>query len=157
MTYHLITPALLLAALAGAPLAAAEGHKHDHTAAVPLGSATIGVYTVAAMGDGAPVAGAGWHAYIQLTPATPAPKAVRVWVGVDSGRGSAKAKAEASAKQPGLYSAHVEVPNPVPVGAKVWVSIEPTTGDAVQGAILPPQPKSAPGHGHSHGPGGHAH
>jgi hypothetical protein len=127
---------LVLAVACIAPLSAAEDHHHhDHDAAAALGTLTLGGYTVVVKGEGAAIPGSEWHAYVQLSPAVPAPKAVRIWVGIDSGRGSAKARAEASAKTPGSFAAHVDVPKPLPAGAQVWVSIETAAGDTVQAAV----------------------
>lgn len=62
---------------------------------------------------------------ITLAKGTPQPKAVRVWVGVESAEGSVKAKAEGSN---GVYEVHVEMPNPMPKNAKMWVEIQPAEG-----------------------------
>lgn len=53
------------------------------------------------------------------------PKAVRIWVGIASAEGSAKAKAEFDGED---YEAHVEVPKPLPPTARLWVEIQPESG-----------------------------
>lgn len=145
MKPHPICAAIALSTAWLAPLAAADGHAHDHDAAVALGSLSLAGYTVAVKGEGAAEPGSEWHAYVQLTPAAPAPKAVRLWVGIDSGRGSAKTRGEAQSTTPGAYAAHVDIPKPLPAGAQVWVSIETTTGETVQGAVPVPADTRTPG------------
>jgi hypothetical protein len=47
--------------------------------------------------------------------------AVRFWIGVEDAKGSVKAKA---AVEDGKWHAHVEVPDPLPEGSKLWIEIE---------------------------------
>lgn len=54
------------------------------------------------------------------------PKAVRFWVGTESGEGSVKAKAEEETTD--NWHTHVEVPDPIPSGSKFWVEVDPPTG-----------------------------
>ena len=58
------------------------------------------------------------------------PKAVRFWVGVESGQGSVKAKAEE--ETPNNWHVHPEIPNPLPAGSQFWVEIEPPTGEKLK-------------------------
>ena len=55
------------------------------------------------------------------------PKSVRFWVGVESAEGSVKdlAKEEST----GVWHTHVEIPNPIPAGAKFWTEVEPASGE----------------------------
>ena len=46
------------------------------------------------------------------------PKAVRFWVGNEAGDGSAKAKADEESA--GIWHTHVEVPDPMPAGSKLY-------------------------------------
>ena len=55
------------------------------------------------------------------------PKAVRFWVGTETGEGSVKAKAEE--ETPDNWHTHAEVPAPLPPGSKFWVEVEPPTGE----------------------------
>ena len=55
------------------------------------------------------------------------PKAVRFWVGTETGEGSVKAKAEE--ETPENWHTHAEVPDPLPPGSKFWVEVEPPTGE----------------------------
>ena len=48
-------------------------------------------------------------------------------IGIESGVGSAKAKA--SEETPDNWHTHAEVPNPIPAGAKFWAEVEPATGE----------------------------
>lgn len=130
--------ALLFSATTGMSAADAHDHAHDdhgHGATTALGSVTLGNLTATVAGAGAPVAGKEWAVTVNLPAGTAAPKAIRLWVGVENGRGSEKAKAESDAKHPGVYKGRVNVPAPLPEGAKLWISLEPTTGDSVKGSI----------------------
>jgi hypothetical protein len=60
-------------------------------------------------------------------PAGGKPKAVRFWVGVESGDGSVKARADE--EKPDTWHTHVDVPKPIPAGSKLWVEVEPATGE----------------------------
>ena len=164
---RLITSTLTLFLSAGIGAFAAEEHKHDHAKdhakdhghehekAVEVGVVTIGTTKVEVEMAGAVKAGKEVHVELNLTPAAPAPKAVRVWIGSDSGRGSEKAKATSEAAHPGSYEAHVAVPAPLPEGSKIWISIDPASGDAVKGSLpLPGSDTMAPHddhQGHDHG------
>ena len=86
-------------------------------------------------------AGKEWHVELRLNPDQPVPKAIRVWVGTENGRGSVKAKAEAEKDAKGEYGAHVEVPNPIPADSKLWISIEPENGQSAKGALALPAAK----------------
>lgn len=159
-----ITPAILTALLAlGAPLSAADEHAgHDHAAegahahgkAESVGAVDISVYKVAVSASGAIAAGKEWHVELRLNPDQPVPKAIRVWVGAENGRGSVKAKAEAEKDAKGEYGAHVEVPNPIPADSKLWISIEPDNGQTAKGSLA--LPKSDATHEHKEGDG-HKH
>jgi hypothetical protein len=167
MSRSIITTATLTALLAlGVPLSAADdhaghdhaghshagegGHAHGKTEAV--GTVDISVYKIAVAAAGAVAAGKEWHVELRLNPDQPAPKAIRVWIGTENGRGSVKAKAEAEKDAKGEYAAHVEVPNPIPADSKLWISIEPENGQAAKGAVE--LPKAGGGHhegdGHKH-------
>ena len=156
--------ALILSAATG--LSAAEGHDHehkghDHGSMTALGSVTLGTVAAKVAGAGAPLAGKEWHVTVTLPAGTAAPKAIRVWVGIDSGRGSEKAKAEGEAEHPGEYAAHVNVPAPLPEGSQLWVSMEPATGDSIKGAVAlvaGGESKPVAPAGHDHGAhDGHKH
>ena len=54
------------------------------------------------------------------------PKAVRAWVGVETGQGSIKTKAEE--EKEGEWHAHHQVSKPVPAKSKLWVELETGAG-----------------------------
>ena len=95
-----------------------KGEKKD------LGKQQIGGYTVHAtqIGDVKP----GEEAIFILTLAGPGkPKAVRGWVGVESGERSIKSKAEDEGKE---FHLHHQVSKPLPARSKLWVEIETASG-----------------------------
>lgn len=164
MSRSSITPAILTTLLAlGAPLSAADEHAghnhaaegaHAHGKAESVGAVDISVYKVAVSASGAIAAGKEWHVELRLNPDQPVPKAIRVWVGTENGRGSVKAKAEAEKDAKGEYGAHVEVPNPIPADSKLWISIEPDNGQTAKGSVA--LPKTEATHEHKEGDG-HKH
>jgi hypothetical protein len=134
MTHRTLAAFAALLAL-GAPLAAADdahaghnhqgGSEHAHGAMEPIGTVVIGTHSVAAEAAGEAHPGKVWHLELRLTPERLQPRAVRAWVGHENGRGSSKAKAEPRPGIPGAFSAHVEVPEPLPPGARLWIAIDP--------------------------------
>ena len=155
--------AVALLFTAGTSLSAAEGHDHehkghDHGTMTALGSITLGTVAAKIAGAGAPAAGKEWHVTVELPAGSAAPKAIRVWVGIESGRGSAKAKAVGEAEHPGAYAAHLDVPAPLPEGSQLWVSLEPATGDSVKGSLALPASAEKPAVPEGHGEhDGHKH
>lgn len=132
-----------------------HGHGHDHGPATPVGSLTFGSQQIAVAAPGAAVAGKEWHVALVVTPAQPAPTAIRAWVGSENGRGSAKAKANPEKDHPGHYEAAIEVPSPLPADARLWISLDLADGAATKASLaLPaavaPTPKAGHGHGHKH-------
>lgn len=111
-----------------------DGHDHDHGddhghgAAVALGEQTVGGYTVTAIREGEARPGAEASFNVKITGGASKPAAVRVWIGLQDGKGSMKAKADAEKDG---WHAHAEVPSPIPVGGKLWIEIEPEKGETV--------------------------
>ena len=131
--------ALLLAS--GTHLMAVEQHDgHHHDNMMVLGTVTLGSITAKVEGAGVPVVGRGWHVGVILPALSPAPKAIRIWVGIESGRGSEKAKAKPEAKL-GVHSTHVLVPAPLPEGSKLWVSLENAAGETTTASVALPVAK----------------
>lgn len=130
--------------------AADEHHNHDHGELISVGEVTYGGAVARVVGAGAPSAGKEWHVALALPAVISAPKAIRMWVGIENGRGSEKAKAEVV--QAGIYEAHVDVPAPLIDGSKLWVSIEPTSGETVKVSLPLPvaDVNAVGGHDHSH-------
>jgi hypothetical protein len=102
--------------------------KDDHEEqSIPLGSQTAGGLTVKVDSEGAVKAGEK-EAHLDVTvTGGEKPKAVRVWVGIESATGSVKAKADPQEAADGTHI-HAEIPNPLPPGSKVWVELETSTG-----------------------------
>lgn len=104
-----------------------EGEKHgeDHGPLTDLGTKKIGTYEVQVSLAGAVKAGE--EAVFIIKPkGTEEPKAVRAWVGVESGQGSIKTKAEE--EKEGEWHAHHTVSKPMPANGKVWVELETAAG-----------------------------
>jgi hypothetical protein len=110
--------------------AAGGGTQKDHPNAVTLGETTSNGLKFKATQD-EPIKAGGEGAFDLLITGYPAggkPKAVRFWVGVESGQGSVKAKAEEESAD--NWHTHVEVPNPLPAGSKFWAQVDPASGAA---------------------------
>ena len=135
-------PGLLTAAdaHAGHDHAGHDHSGHNHGPLTLLGKQTLGGTEFMVGGAGQPQAGGQWHVAIALAPGAPAPKAIRLWVGNDTGRGSEKAKASADAHHPGMYATHVAVPTPLPADSKLWVSFENAAGEMTKTSLplVPP-------------------
>ncbi len=134
MSRTLIATALV-ACLGGAQAIAAEMPAAEVTAAKPA-AIEIGVWKVAVTIPQPAVIGKALDVDLLLTPATTAPKAVRLWVGKGDARGSTKVKAEAEAA--GAYCVGVEIPDPLPVGSQVWIALEAADGTVSKGAVALP-------------------
>ena len=113
------------AATAAATKAAGDHPAHNH---IPLGETTVGsLKLVATMDEPIKAAGGGEGAF-NLVITGGKPKAVRFWVGTETGGESVKAKAEE--ETPDNWHTHTEVPMPLPPGSKFWAEVEPPTGAA---------------------------
>lgn len=158
MTRTRIASAVLSALLAPfVPLGAADDHAghshaagdgHAHGTAQAVGSVEIGAYTVAVSAAGGMAAGAESHIELRLSPDQPAPKAIRVWIGGENGRGSVKSRADSDGK---LFSAHVVAPNPIPADGKLWIAIEPVNGQTAKGSLSLPRAETGHHDGDGHG------
>jgi len=122
-------PAANPPAQSGAAPAATQPGADVHGNALSLGTTTAGGLTLAASQDN-PIKAGGEGAFdLKVTgyPAGGKPKAVRFWVGVESGEGSTPARA--TEETPDNWHTHVEVPAPLPAGAKFWAEVEPASGE----------------------------
>ena len=115
---------------------AAGAADHDHGAASSGGQVTLEGITIAVAVHGAITPGAEAHLDLVLSPATAAPKALRVWIGPEQGRGVSKTRV--GGRGPARH-AHVDVPKPLPAGAQLWIELEPAAGSATRAAL--PLPK----------------
>lgn len=100
-----------------------EGHSHGPT--VQLGEQSLGALTVKASRDGDVTPGGELPVDISITGGTARVNSVRFWVGIESGKGSVKAKA---ALETDNWHNHAEVPSPLPDGSMLWISIELSDG-----------------------------
>jgi hypothetical protein len=112
-----------------------DDHDHDHEEGdlTPIGNATIGGVEVKASQEGELKPGGEAGFEVSLPGGTAKPKAVRFWVGTEDAEGSAKAKAEPEDEN--AWHGHVDVPDPLPAGSKLWVEIEPETGAKATGSF----------------------
>ncbi|MBA3846449.1 MAG: hypothetical protein H0X45_07380 [Planctomycetes bacterium] len=109
-----------------------EGEGHDHGDEVALGTKKLGEWQVTANRIGAWEAGKDGAGTVDLVPAKPAAKSVRVWIGDEEGRAAVKAKGEPESAHPGGWHTHISVPDPIPEGAKLWVVIETEAGEKLK-------------------------
>ncbi|HMQ14494.1 MAG TPA: hypothetical protein PKC49_00835 [Phycisphaerae bacterium] len=114
---------------AHAPGAAAESHDgQGHAAAIDLGTAAAGPFTLRAARDDAPL-DPGGEAAIDVWVGGGAVTVVRFWIGDESARGSIRARAEIEdPKSPDHWHTHVEIPQPFLPDSRLWVEIETPDG-----------------------------
>jgi hypothetical protein len=148
---RIVLTTAILAAIA-CPLSAADDHAghdhagHDHAGhahgeeeagheakATALGEVVIGAITIAVAHEGDLTAGQTAKLHLTLKPDSPAPKAIRIWVGNETSKGSAKAKADMHGDH---GHADVEIPAILPEGSAVWIQVDPAEG-ALAKASLP--------------------
>lgn len=134
----LIAMSVCAVALAGVPvqsLASPGGdHSHDHEPAVQkLGTVNVEGYRFEVVQEGAVTAGKEATFSMKLTKddGLADPTAVRVWVGVESAKGSVKSKTHTHGTK---MEAHADVPDPLPEGSKLWIEVE-LKGKKVAGSI----------------------
>jgi hypothetical protein len=118
----------------GAALTAAEKQEATEVARKPIGEQTIGGVVIAAAVVGEIKPGA--ESEIKLTIKSGKPAAVRGWIGVENGKGSAKAKAHA---EDGGLCCDAEAPNPLPEGARFWLEVEGADGAKALGSFALPK------------------
>jgi hypothetical protein len=137
-----ISAGLAWSLLLSPSLSAAEehGHAHSHGEQVALGKTSIGTTAVTVTGAGDLVAGQEWHLGVALAPGASVPKAIRVWIGAEHGRGSERSRAQMISA--GKYEAHVAVPKPLPAGSAVWIAIESAAGATEKGTLPLPETDS---------------
>ena len=119
------TPAPQAATQPAATQPVSGGKASEHPNRVELGTQTVGALQLKAAQD-EPIKPGGEGAF-DLSVTGGKPKAVRCWVGLESGEGSTKVKAEE--ETPDNWHAHVEIPNPLPAGSKFWAEVEPPSGE----------------------------
>lgn len=92
---------------------------HDHGERLDLGSAAAGPRRVklAVFGE----IQVGHEAVLDIDVTGGPVAALRSWIGVESAKGSLKAKFDG---EDGAYHGHVEVPATLPDGSRIWVEVE---------------------------------
>ena len=108
----------------------AGGMAHSHGPTVELGEQVAGALTVKAARDGDVTPGGELPVDIWITGGSARVNSVRFWVGIESAKGSVKAKA---ALETDNWHNHAEVPSPLPEDSKLWVSIE--LGDGTKSLV----------------------
>lgn len=139
----------------GSLAAADDGHNHDdhgHGPKQSLGLATVGDVQFDLAYAGALTPGSEVHLEMSAKPESASFTTIRVWIGLENGRGSEKARAEAEAGHAGHWSAHVAVPKPLPEGSRLWIQTQVAQGNPVLSNVALPAagaaPQAAPAHDH---------
>lgn len=112
----------------------ADGHHHGPT--TELGEVMFedeggNAWTVRASRDGDVTPGGDIPIDVWITPTqgnAAKVTAVRFWVGIKSGRGSMKVKAELEKDN---WHTHADVPSPIPADSRLWIEFETDTGESV--------------------------
>lgn len=114
-----------------------EEHDHDHGAeekGTPMGTITAAGTKIAIEIHGTISPGEEVHLDLKAL-SGPDPENVRGWIGLESGAGAMKSKAEITS---GGYHLHAEAPAEITAEMKLWIEVEPAEGDReVQGVALP--------------------
>lgn len=110
-----------------------DGEKHDHDEEHKgekkiIGKQKIAGYDVQVTQVGEVEPGKEAVFIVKLTGGSGKPKAVRGWVGVETGKGAIKSKAEDEKTE---YHLHHEVAKPLPPRNKLWLELETATGKKV--------------------------
>ena len=111
-----------------APAKKAPKDHHDPTIRKEdLGSTTIATLKIEKITQEGPIVPGHEGAFdVIIAEGQQEPKAMRAWIGVESGKGSAKNKLE---KEPNRhYHSHVRVPETLPAGSMYWLEVEPASG-----------------------------
>lgn len=107
-----------------------EGEKHDHDEELKgekkvIGKQKIGGYDVHVTQVGEVEPGKEAVFVLKLAGGSGKPKAVRGWIGIETGKGAIKSKAEDEKTE---YHLHHEVAKPLPPKNKLWIEVETATG-----------------------------
>ncbi|MFN0135092.1 MAG: hypothetical protein ACKVS9_03145 [Phycisphaerae bacterium] len=114
-----------------------DGHDHDKEAhgdhkEQELGSVTIAGFAVRAVLGGEVVAGKEVDVDVHVTGSEGKVNAVRLWIGTEDGKDAMKMKATINKDE---AHNHVEVPSPLPAGAKLCIELELTGGEKKVGSL----------------------
>jgi hypothetical protein len=95
-----------------------EDHEH---AKFDLGTQKIGGFDLQ-VGQVAEAKPGEEAIFIIAVKGTGKPKAIRAWIGIESGQGSIRTAAEE--EKPGEWHAHHTVSKPIPNNSKLWIELE---------------------------------
>lgn len=118
-----------------------DGHNHPkgaeshggHGSLTKLGTLQLGGTTVEVAQEGKLEAGKELGVDLTFPKGVPVPT-VRAWVGIESAAGSMKGKLTKEGDS-GLHG-HLDVPSPLPAGAKLWLETD-SAGGTVKASIAP--------------------
>ena len=124
----------LMLALSFLLMAIALAGCHPST---PLGSVQIGGQAFNVISEGSNAAGSTTTYAIKPSAGNAGITSVQAWVGTDAaGTGAVRANGAYDAVD-GDYDCNVAVPNPIPAGAQLWISVESDGVTAVGAVSLP--------------------
>ncbi len=114
-----------------------DGHDHEKEGhgdrkEQELGSVTIAGFAVRAVLGGEIVAGKEAEIDVHVAGGEGKVNAVRLWIGTEDGKGAMKMKAMINKDE---AHNHVEVPSPLPAGAKLCIELELTGGEKKVGSL----------------------
>lgn len=109
-----------------------EGHEHHAGERHELGATKVGEFEISAAYSGTITPGKEVDVDLALKGERGKVAAIRAWIGTEDAKGSMKAKAALEGEG---YHAEVEVPEPMPAGAALWVEIETSQAQKLLGAL----------------------
>lgn len=128
-----LVPTLSRAEETAKPASAAHSHGHGHEGKrEDLGTTAAGELKLTATQIGAVESGKEAIFEIALPNDAKQPKAVRVWIGTESGDGSAKAKAQNDGED---WEVHVEAPKELGAVPLLWVEVQPEAGSRTKASF----------------------
>jgi len=102
---------------------AATGCSSSKTDSTPVGTVTVGTYTIDIAQEGDAVAPGATSRFVLKSTAGGKPTGITGWIGIASGEGSAKKEASYDAND-GDFDDDVVAPKPIPAGAQFWIEVD---------------------------------
>jgi hypothetical protein len=103
-----------------------QGHDHDKSFEVAdLGVVTLAGFTYTVTQTSALKPGEEVDITLTQAAGNGDPWAIRLWVGIESAQGSVKTRTH---RHGAKIEAHIEVPDPLPAGAQLWIEVETDAG-----------------------------
>jgi hypothetical protein len=99
----------------------------------PVGTVTVGAYSIAIHQEGSAVAPGATSRFVMKT-ASGQPASITGWIGIASGEGSVKKPAIYDAGD-GDFDDDVVAPTPLPAGAQFWIEVVDPSGKKDVGSI----------------------